>query len=155
MIGATFGKLTAISQVPNAPGDYKRYVFRCECGVEKILAGSYVRRGRIKSCGCLLGEVSDKTVRGTALYRTWCDMKQRCYNPKNWAYKYYGERGITVCDSWKNSFLTFATDMGERPDGMSIDRKDNNLGYSKDNCKWSTKKEQMNNRGPYRGRAVR
>lgn len=81
------------------------------------------------------------------LYQTWSDMKQRCYNPNNKAFKYYGERGIAVCDEWKNSFKQFMADMGERPSKeYSLDRVDNDKGYSKDNCRWATKKEQMNNK---------
>jgi hypothetical protein len=149
MIGNKYGRLTVLAESDyKVEPELKAYRCLCECGREHVASGSRLRKGRILSCGCLRGEVSDKTVRNTVLYRTWCDMKQRCYNPKNWAYKYYGARGITVCDEWKNSFLTFASDMGERPEGMSIDRIDNDKGYSKLNCKWSTKKEQIDNRRP-------
>lgn len=148
-IGQTFGFLTAIAETDKREQGSIVYLFRCKCGNQKEISGSYVRRGKIRSCGCLKGEpYSGKTVRGTVLYRAWCDMKQRCYNSKNWAYKYYGERGISVCDEWKDSFLTFAKDMGERPEGMSLDRIDNNGNYCKENCKWSTKKEQVVNRRP-------
>ena len=111
------------------------------------MVGHRVKSGRLKSCGCIRGEPFEGVpVRGTAHYQAWSDMKQRCYNPKTWAYTYYGARGITVCDEWRNSYRAFARDMGNRPDKMSLDRIDNDKGYYKDNCKWSTKKEQINNR---------
>lgn len=72
-------------------------------------------------------------------------MKGRCLNSKNYNYKNYGGRGITVCKRWMK-FNNFLADMGERPDGMSIDRVDNNRGYSKDNCRWATRKEQCRNK---------
>lgn len=81
----------------------------------------------------------------SATYQTWTNMRQRCSNPKRPDYKYYGGRGIKVCERWNNSFLAFIKDMGERPEGMSLDRKDNSLGYEPDNCKWATKDEQMQN----------
>lgn len=147
MLYEKFGRLLAARELNYTIDNYKAWLFICDCGNEKVLAGSYVKRGRIKSCGCSKGEpYSGKTVRGTVLYRAWCDMKQRCYNPKNWAYKYYGGRGIKVCEEWKNSFLTFAKDMGEHPEGMSLDRIDNDGDYCKSNCRWATKKEQMNNK---------
>lgn len=78
-------------------------------------------------------------------YRCWQDMKQRCLNPNAQAYKDYGARGITVCDSWQESFANFLADMGEAPDGMSLDRKNNDLGYSPNNCRWATQKQQSRN----------
>jgi hypothetical protein len=78
-------------------------------------------------------------------YNTWCAMKQRCNYKKSISYKHYGGRGIKVCDRW-NVFDNFLEDMGERPDGMTLDRIDNNSNYYKENCKWSTWGEQVKNR---------
>ena len=82
------------------------------------------------------------------LYSTWSNMKGRCYNPNRPVYKYYGGRGIKVCDRWKNSFKLFLKDMGERPEGCTLDRINNDGNYEPTNCKWSTTVEQNKNRRP-------
>lgn len=79
-------------------------------------------------------------------YTTWINMKQRCNNPNNIDYKHYGGRGITICERWLESFDNFYADMGPKPEGMSIDRIDNNKGYEPGNCKWSNQIEQIRNR---------
>lgn len=79
-------------------------------------------------------------------YNIWCCMRQRCSNPKIGCYERYGGRGIKVCERWQNSFENFLADMGEAPAGMQIDRINNDGNYEKDNCRWSTSKDQANNR---------
>ena len=91
--------------------------------------------------------MSNKThgLSRSLIYNTWLSMIRRCTDPKNVNYKNYGGRGITVCTKWLN-FEDFHEDMGDRIKGMYLDRKNNDVGYCKDNCKWSTKKEQNNNK---------
>lgn len=82
-------------------------------------------------------------------YQTWYDMIRRCTHPHRPAYENYGGRGITVCERWK-TYENFVEDMGERPEGLTLDRIDNNKGYYKGNCRWATDSEQANNKGPYK-----
>lgn len=87
----------------------------------------------------------------TKEYQSWICMKRRCYDPKCSSYKYYGGRGIKVCDEWNNSFLSFFKDLGYKPSkNHSLDRIDNNKDYMPENCKWSTKSEQVNNRRKFK-----
>ena len=131
----------------------------CECGNKTIVSASYLRNGKIKSCGCLRKEGNNTKHQHTSrshtpspTYSSWIKAKQRCNNPNvpNWVD--YGGRGIKVCDRWLDSFENFLADMGERPDGTTIDRINNDGNYEPGNCKWSTPKEQSNNRRDYKKR---
>lgn len=88
----------------------------------------------------------------TPEYSTWKHIKQRCYNPKDKDYHYYGGRGIKVCERWRDSFSNFLEDMGKRPEGMTLDRKDNDGNYTLKNCRWTTKSEQCLNRGIFKNK---
>lgn len=150
MIGAKFGRLTAIKEL-NKVHNQRVFLCKCECGGSAIVRCGNLRNGNTKSCGCLQKEMasSANTTHGYArsnTYSIWCDMKKRCHNPTTLAWDNYGGRGITVCDRWKNSFENFLKDMGTRPKGKHIDRKRNNEGYSPENCHWVTPKQNHRNK---------
>lgn len=147
-----FGRLVVVSRAPNHIG-VSDAIWRCscDCGGENIVRASHLKSGNVSSCGCLGRErVSRaKTTHGmdkTKTYYAWAAIKQRCRNPKNRAYQYYGGRGIDICDRWHDSFEAFLTDMGEAPPNTSIDRIDNNRGYEPKNCRWTTAKDQGRNK---------
>lgn len=151
LTGKTFGRLTVL-EAHGRSKDRKNVFWKClcSCGNFKVIMGSSLRRGATKSCGCFHIECASKVnyKHGHATSRTnqtWCSMKQRCLNKNNPEYRNYGGRGVTVCKRWMK-FENFLSDMGERPAGKSIDRINNNLGYSPKNCKWSTSLEQARNK---------
>lgn len=123
-----------------------------ECGItEKWLYYHTVKRNDFKMCNTCVRKIVGKKyakhgMKNTPEYKTWCSMKGRCYNTNAKEFKYYGAKGVTVSDEWKNSFMTFYKDMGKRKDGYSIERIDVFKGYSKDNCIWIPRKDQNENR---------
>lgn len=122
----------------------------CDCGEVVYNVSRVLLIGRVKSCGCLSKEttsirMSTHKATNTPEHNTWEALRQRCNNKNHLAYKYYGERGITICPEW-NDFEIFLVDMGSKSSPKhSIERKDNSKGYSKDNCYWATHTAQMNN----------
>jgi hypothetical protein len=124
----------------------------CDCGKTKILPGAYLTGGRTKSCGCYRQDKAraDHTTHGmthTKEFTIWSGIRERTLNPNYHHFADYGGRGILMCPEWLNSFETFLSDMGDRPSANhSIDRRDNDKGYYKENCRWATGKEQSRNR---------
>lgn len=153
LTGKRFGRLTVVKKHDDPTKKYTLWECKCDCGNTKIARASLLKAGRTKSCGCYLPEhnYAMNTTHGwskTHLYAVWNSMKGRCYNCNNHNYKRYGERGITVCEEWKNSFETFrdwAISSGYK-NGYSIDRINNDGNYCPQNCRWTDVKTQNNNR---------
>jgi hypothetical protein len=154
--GQRFGRLTALKRGPTQ-GKKATWICRCDCGNEKLTQYWSLVAGYTKSCGCIKREIDQRgrnhkhDMKDTREYAIWSTMKQRCLNPKFSAYRYYGARGVTVCDRWRDDFAAFYADMGPRPSPKhSIDRIDNNGDYSPQNCRWATASQQQRNKRPHK-----
>lgn len=150
--GQRFGRLTVIEPAEKIKGRQWQYRVVCDCGTERIIFGTNLRSGYTTSCGCLRREETGKrfATHGhsnprTPTYTSWMSMRMRCNNPNAPKYSIYGGRGITICDHW-DSFENFLADMGERPEGTTLDRVNPDGNYEPANCRWATVKEQNNNK---------
>jgi hypothetical protein len=152
LAGRIFGRLIALKIHHTVAGRGSYWTCRCKCGASRVVRRDALISGATRSCGCLHRETARRQgqrskIHGmskTPLYRVWNAMLHRCNDPKNWAYKYYGGRGIKVCRRWLK-FANFYADMGDCPAGLTLDRKNNNGDYRKGNCRWASREEQASN----------
>ncbi len=153
LVGLRFSRLVVLSEV-DKKNSGRRYLCRCDCGSHKEIDGTAMTHGGTQSCGCLAREkTAQRSVRHghaspssrTPTYRSWEAMVRRVSNPKVANWSEYGGRGISLCDQWR-SFDAFLRDMGERPDGTTIDRIDPNGDYEPKNCRWASAAIQSRNK---------
>lgn len=149
--GKQFGKWRVLDHVRRYGRCKLMWHCRCDCGVERWVNAQNLHSGKTTSCGCQMSSISRSrfTTHGsskTAEYKIWMAMKMRCYNQNSKAWINYGQRGIIVCERWRNSFPNFIADIGLRPSPhYSLERINVNGNYEPSNCKWATSKEQRNN----------
>lgn len=153
IIGKRFGHLTVLSLDHITERHNTYWLCQCDCGNKTVVYRGGLTSGDTISCGCYHKEHNHEYgykhgLTGTPLYTTWCGMNNRCRNENAANYERYGGRGISVCDEWKNDFITFhdwALSHGYE-EGLSLDRINNDGNYEPSNCRWATREEQQNNR---------
>lgn len=153
LTGKKFNMLTVIERAENAKNGRARWKCQCECGNYTVVTGSNLKNGAVKSCGCLVSEKTREKCgthlqSKTRIYHIWGGMIQRCENPNSKSYKDYGEKGITVCKEWRESFEIFRdwSMKNGYEDNLTLERRNYNFGYSPENCTWISKGEQAKNR---------
>jgi len=141
-----FGRWTVIKMVGRNKQGKIMWLCQCSCGTNREVVGGDLKNGKSTSCGCLrIESITTHSLYGTPTYKTWADMTQRCNNVNHYNYSDYGGRGIKVCKRWLK-FENFFADMGIKPEGLTIERIDNNKGYYKENCCWASMLDQSKNK---------
>lgn len=142
LTGVNLGKLTVLERDTNISSTKPYWICRCECGNTVSIMGDSIRRGRTTSCGCNKHNKSN-----TRLYNIWLKMKSRCYNHNDSKYKYYGAKGITICEDWRdfNNFYSWSIN-NDYNDTLTLDRINVYSNYEPSNCRWITHKEQQRNK---------
>lgn len=148
--GRRFGRLVALERIGHTAHGHAAWKCRCDCGTEIVASRGNLRAGTTRSCGCLKREVTGARSRTHAMsdtptWNSWRAMVERCTNPNNIGFRLYGAKGITVHPPWR-FFANFLRDVGERPDGMSLDRIDGSRGYEPGNVRWADMRRQQRNR---------
>lgn len=153
LTGHRFGRLTVVARAPNNSSGCVCWACRCECGTDKVISRISLRSGDSNSCGCFRREVIGNRQRRHGMtnkreWVSWSAMQTRCFDPKHVGFKYWGGRGITVCDRWRgrDGFVNFLADLGTRPPMKSLDRIDPNGHYEPGNCRWADAKTQATNK---------
>lgn len=150
MRGKKYGRLLVLHQSGYLYGG-TAWECLCDCGTTIRAHGRNLRTGNTQSCGCrqlelVKAQFTEHGMSDTPIHSIWMTMINRCHSPGSESYVRYGARGIEVCDSWRYDFTAFYRDMGDRPEGKTLDREDNDGHYCKANCRWATATEQANNK---------
>lgn len=149
--GQRFGILTAKSEVGRSKDNHRMWLCACDCGGEKVMQSNSLQLSRMPSCGCLTAKLNGdahKThgMRNSPEYSSWRAMLARCHCETDKDYPRYGAKGIAVCPEWRESFEAFYAHIGPRPDGTTVDRIKNHLGYEPGNVRWANAQTQCRNR---------
>ena len=157
LVGQKFSRLTVVEEAGRKAKKEVLWLCECECGNKTEATTHQLRQKRIQSCGCLRVDEGRKTGLAamkhghgkdsgrSPTYGSWQAMKDRCLHPHRAEFKWYGAKGVTVCERWLNSFENFLADMGERPEGMTLDRINPFGNYDPDNCRWANADTQSKN----------